>query len=59
VPWKPNEWQKVEIPAAVAPGTINVAFFVFVDKQTPDAQIWIDDFFIGKYPRLPDGNKKK
>ncbi len=50
VPSKPDEWQKVEIQFAVAPGTRTIRLYVFVDRQTPDARILIDDFFIGKYP---------
>ncbi len=50
VPEKPGEWQKIEIQFAVAPGTRTIRLYVFVDRQTPDARILVDDFFIGKYP---------
>jgi len=52
VPWKPDEWQQIELLATVVPGTVRMNFWVFVKGQDPEARIWVDDFFIGKYPDL-------
>jgi hypothetical protein len=50
VPWKPGEWQKFELLYIAQPGTKSVNLWVFVNSQSPGAKIWVDDFFIGKYP---------
>ena len=48
VPNKPDEWQKIEISLVVPPDATGLLFLVSVKKQSPGAQIWVDDFFIGK-----------
>jgi hypothetical protein len=50
VPCKPGEWQKLEVLYTAQPGTKTVNLWVFVERQSPRARIWVDDFFIGKYP---------
>ena len=53
VSWKPGEWQKLEF-FFLAPQRANtVNFEVFVRQQSPGAKVWVDDFFIGKYPDSP------
>ena len=50
VPDKPGEWQKIEIPYTVAPGTKTIRVYLFCNNQAPDAEILVDDFFVGQYP---------
>jgi hypothetical protein len=50
VPAKPGEWQKIEMVYTAPPGIKSLSFCVYVTDQGPDAKIWIDDLFIGKYP---------
>lgn len=50
VPWKPGEWQKVELTFSCPPNTKTLGLYVFVHSQSPGAKIWLDDFFVGKYP---------
>ena len=50
VPYKPGEWQRIEADFTAPPGRISVSLYVFVQSQEPGAEIWADDFFIGRYP---------
>ncbi len=50
VPWKPGEWQQIEIAFTAPPETQTVGLYLFVDRQSPGARVWVDDFFVGKYP---------
>ena len=38
VPWKPNEWQQVEIYFTTPPDTASLGLYLYVDKQTPGAR---------------------
>jgi len=49
VPWKPGEWQQIETLFTAPPETTTVGLYLFVDRQSPGARIWVDDFFVGKY----------
>ena len=50
VPRKPGEWQQVEFTFTAPPETKTLGLYVFAHRQSPGAKIWIDDFFIGRYP---------
>jgi len=50
IPWKPDEWQEIKSEFAAPLGTTTISLYVFIDAQAPGAKIWIDDFFVGKYP---------
>ena len=50
IPWKPGQWQQLSVLYVAQPGTKVVSFRVFVEGQSPGAKIWVDDFFIGRYP---------
>lgn len=51
VPDKPDEWQHIEIPFITPPEARTVRIYLFVDDQAPEAKVYVDDFFIGQYPR--------
>jgi hypothetical protein len=57
VPWKPGQWQQLEVLYVPQPGTKTVAFWLFVSGQSPGAKVWVDDFFIAKYPAEETGKK--
>ena len=50
VPFKPDEWQKVETDFTAPVGAKSITLHVFAIGQTPRAKVWIDDLFIGRYP---------
>ena len=50
-PWKPGEWQKVEMIYTAPAGIKSLSMVIIASDQAPEAKIWIDDFFIGKYPK--------
>ena len=49
VPWRPDEWQKVALTFTAPPQSRTLGLYLFVHGQTPDAKVWVDDFFVGKY----------
>jgi hypothetical protein len=50
VPWKPGQWQQITTDFMTPPDTASLSFYVFVEGQEPGARLWIDDFFVGRYP---------
>jgi len=50
IPWKPGEWQQIETDFTAPADTVNLSLYVFVYNQEPGAKVWVDDFFIGRYP---------
>jgi hypothetical protein len=58
VPWKPGQWQQLEVLYLPQPGTKTVSFWLFVDRQSPGAKVWVDDFFIAKYPGAETDKKR-
>ncbi|NLO05710.1 MAG: DUF4838 domain-containing protein [candidate division WS1 bacterium] len=49
VPEEPNVWHEVKLVFVAPPGTTRVGLYLFTHNQTPDAQVFVDDFFIGRY----------
>lgn len=51
LPHKPGVWQQAQLTFVAPPGVKYVDLWVFVDEQGPGAKVWVDDWFLGKYPR--------
>jgi len=51
IPWKPGEWQEIRTDFTAPMDTATVGLYVFVMGQEPGAKLWVDDFFIGRYPQ--------
>ena len=49
VPDEPGVWHKVELAFVTPPETKTVGLYLFVEGQRPGQQVFVDDFFIGRY----------
>ncbi|MGD9497418.1 MAG: DUF4838 domain-containing protein [Armatimonadota bacterium] len=50
VPEEPDVWHQVEMVVIVPPEARTVGLYLFCERQSPGAQVFVDDFFIGRYP---------
>ncbi|MCD6361616.1 MAG: DUF4838 domain-containing protein [Armatimonadetes bacterium] len=50
VPEEPDVWHQVELVFITPPETRTVGLYLFTERQTPGAQVWVDDFFMARYP---------
>ncbi len=50
VPEEPGVWHEIELVTIVPPESRTVGLYLFAEGQTPGAQVFVDDFFIGRYP---------
>jgi hypothetical protein len=51
VPQKPGQWQELAVEVVAPPKCRHISIRLFVNGQAADACCWIDDLFIGQYPR--------
>lgn len=49
VPAQPGVWHQVELAFVTPPGTRTVGLYLFAEGQRPGDQVFVDDFFIGRY----------
>ena len=49
VPEEPDVWHQVEMAVIVPPEARTVGLYLFCERQTPGAQVFVDDYFIGRY----------
>ncbi|HUS81561.1 MAG TPA: hypothetical protein VM283_09860, partial [Armatimonadota bacterium] len=50
VPEEPGVWQNIELVFLVPPDATTVGLYLFTERQTPGAQVWVDDMFMARYP---------
>ncbi len=49
VPEEPDVWHQVEMVVVVPPEARTVGLYLFCERQAPGAQVFADDYFIGRY----------
>jgi len=49
VPDEPDVWHQVEMVVVVPPEARTIGLYLFCERQTPGARVFVDDYFIGRY----------